>query len=108
MEETKNEKCDVCNTLSKCCCAKHKIIHILVWILVGLAIFCAGISIGARTGHFKNNPERFGRFENKIGCQNADCPMLNNKDGIRPNFRQNCIGAIQPTSTTKIDTSTLE
>lgn len=98
MEETKNEKCGICSALSKCCCTKHKIIHILIWVLVGLAIFCAGISIGARMGHFRGSPENFGRFENKMGCQNNGCPMM---QGMRNNdgFNKNRINVVKPLDT---------
>ncbi len=98
MEEAKNEKCDVCSAMSKCCCAKHKIIHILVWVLVGLAILCTGVSIGAKTRHYKGGSENFGRFENKMGCQNTDCPMMK---GVRgENGQGNCMGAVKSVDTT--------
>ena len=105
MEEKTNEKCCVCSAMAKCCCTKHKILHILVWVLVGLAIFTFGVAVGSKPGYYKNSRGDFGQFENKMDCMNQDCPMM--QKGIKGNFEHNCMGAVKPVDT-MITTGTVE
>ena len=77
----------------------------MVWVLVGLALFCAGVGMGAKMGHFKDS-RGYGNFENKAGCCDSGCGMIK---GIRGgNGPGNCMGAVKPVTTSITTTGTIE